>query len=61
MEDLSKDNKEDKQQLPDYISTAIIEDEVSYQEDSEILKPDTKEKSQIFPSWSIPMEKKGTK
>lgn len=44
MEDLSKDNKEDKQQLPDYISTAIIEDEVSYQEDSEILKPDTKEK-----------------
>jgi len=42
MEDLSKQNEEQKPQLPDYVSTAIIEDEVSYGEGNEVSQPSIK-------------------
>lgn len=43
MEDLSKQNEEQKPQLPDYVATAIIEDEVSYGEGNEVSRPNTKD------------------
>ena len=39
----SPKHNEEKQQLPDYIATAIIEDEVSYGEGNEISQPNVKD------------------
>jgi hypothetical protein len=43
MEDLSKQNKEHKQQLPEHVATAVIEDEVNYGDNNEVSKSNANE------------------